>query len=53
VGRPLVYGLAVAGEPGARRALDLLSRELELTLALAGCQSVADISAAALLGPAG
>ncbi len=41
VGRPLVYGLAVAGEAGARHALALLAGELELTLALAGCPSVA------------
>jgi isopentenyl diphosphate isomerase/L-lactate dehydrogenase-like FMN-dependent dehydrogenase len=52
VGRPIVYGLAVAGEPGARHAFDLLAREFEMTLALSGCQSVADIPTTALLGPA-
>src|SRR4029453_15316298 len=34
VGRPALWGLAVAGETGARRVLELLREELELTLAL-------------------
>jgi L-lactate dehydrogenase (cytochrome) len=40
VGRPLIYGLAVAGEAGAARALTLLRDELDLALALMGCRSV-------------
>jgi len=39
VGRPALWGLAVAGEQGARRVLELLREELELTLALCGCAS--------------
>ena len=42
VARPLLYGLAVAGEQGVRHAFGLLQDELELTLALCGCASVAD-----------
>ncbi len=37
VGRPALWGLAVAGEQGARRVLELLRDELELALALCGC----------------
>jgi isopentenyl diphosphate isomerase/L-lactate dehydrogenase-like FMN-dependent dehydrogenase len=37
VGRPVLWGLAVGGEAGARRVLDLLRDELELALALCGC----------------
>jgi isopentenyl diphosphate isomerase/L-lactate dehydrogenase-like FMN-dependent dehydrogenase len=37
VGRPAVWGLAVAGEEGARRVLELLRTELQLALALVGC----------------
>ncbi len=37
VGRPAVWGLAAAGETGARRVLELLRDELELALALCGC----------------
>jgi isopentenyl diphosphate isomerase/L-lactate dehydrogenase-like FMN-dependent dehydrogenase len=37
VGRPAVWGLAAAGERGARRCLELLAAELGLALALCGC----------------
>ncbi len=40
VGRPLIFGLAVAGREGAARAIQVLQEELELTLALLGCASV-------------
>jgi isopentenyl diphosphate isomerase/L-lactate dehydrogenase-like FMN-dependent dehydrogenase len=43
VGRPALWGLAAAGEEGARRVLELLRDELELTLALCGCPSPADL----------
>ncbi len=41
VGRPALWGLAAAGEAGARRVLDLLREELELALTLCGCASPA------------
>jgi 4-hydroxymandelate oxidase len=41
VGRPLIWGLAMAGEAGARRVLDLLADELRDALGLSGCDSVA------------
>jgi isopentenyl diphosphate isomerase/L-lactate dehydrogenase-like FMN-dependent dehydrogenase len=37
VGRPALWGLAVAGTDGATRVLGLLRDELELALALCGC----------------
>jgi (S)-2-hydroxy-acid oxidase len=43
VGRPALWGLAAAGEAGARRVLELLRGELELTLALCGCGSPAEL----------
>ena len=46
VGRPALWGLAAGGEAGARRVLELLRDELELTLALCGCASPADLSRA-------
>jgi 4-hydroxymandelate oxidase len=39
VGRPVVWGLAVDGEAGVRRLLELLRDEIELGLALLGCES--------------
>ncbi len=46
VGRPALWGLAAAGADGAARVLELLRAELELTLALCGCASPADLSRA-------
>jgi isopentenyl diphosphate isomerase/L-lactate dehydrogenase-like FMN-dependent dehydrogenase len=44
VGRPALWGLAAGGEAGACRVLELLRDELELTLALCGCASPADLT---------
>ncbi|HWA66848.1 MAG TPA: lactate 2-monooxygenase [Mycobacteriales bacterium] len=43
LGRPYVYGLAVAGEAGVRHVVRSLLAELELSMALAGCATLADI----------
>jgi isopentenyl diphosphate isomerase/L-lactate dehydrogenase-like FMN-dependent dehydrogenase len=43
VGRPVLWGLAVAGEKGVHRVLDLLRAEVALALALLGCPSPADV----------
>jgi isopentenyl diphosphate isomerase/L-lactate dehydrogenase-like FMN-dependent dehydrogenase len=43
VGRPALWGLAVGGEDGARRVLELLRDELELALALCGCGTPASL----------
>jgi 4-hydroxymandelate oxidase len=43
LGRPLLWGLAAAGEQGAVRLLSLLREELSRVMALAGCRTVADI----------
>jgi 4-hydroxymandelate oxidase len=50
VGRPMLWGLALGGEAGARRALDILREELDLAMALCGCRSVTEITRD-LLGP--
>jgi isopentenyl diphosphate isomerase/L-lactate dehydrogenase-like FMN-dependent dehydrogenase len=43
VGRPALWGLAVGGEEGARRVLELLRDELELALALCGSASPGEL----------
>ena len=43
LGRPYVYGLAIAGEAGVREVLQNFKADFDLTLALAGCRSVAEI----------
>jgi isopentenyl diphosphate isomerase/L-lactate dehydrogenase-like FMN-dependent dehydrogenase len=45
VGRPALWGLAVDGEAGARRAIEMLAEELRLALALLGAPSPADLTA--------
>ena len=45
VGRPALWGLAVDGEPGARRALEILAEELRLALALLGAPEPSALSA--------
>ncbi len=43
LGRPYVYGLALAGEAGVREVLENLLADFELTMRLSGCRSVAEI----------
>jgi isopentenyl diphosphate isomerase/L-lactate dehydrogenase-like FMN-dependent dehydrogenase len=45
VGRPVLWGLAWDGEAGARRALEMLTEELRLTLALLGCPDPSALTA--------
>ena len=44
VGRPVLYSLAVDGEAGVRKMLQMLRDELELAMALSGCPSVGEIT---------
>uniref|UniRef100_A0A0D6QUI1 (S)-2-hydroxy-acid oxidase n=1 Tax=Araucaria cunninghamii TaxID=56994 RepID=A0A0D6QUI1_ARACU len=44
VGRPIIFGLAVEGERGVKKVLDMLHDELELAMSLSGCCSVKDIT---------
>ena len=43
LGRPWVYGLALAGEDGVRSVLRNVLAELDLTLALTGCHDLAQV----------
>jgi 4-hydroxymandelate oxidase len=44
VGRPVLWGLAVDGENGVRRILELLRGEIELALRLLGCPTPDDVT---------
>lgn len=46
VGRPALWGLAAAGSEGAGQVLGILRDEFELTLALCGCASPAELTRA-------
>ena len=51
VGRPVLYGLAVGGEQGARHVLELLHDELALAMALAGAPTLVSITPALVTLP--
>ncbi|EUB99864.1 L-lactate dehydrogenase (cytochrome) [Rhizobium sp. CF080] len=44
VGRAFLYGTAVAGQAGAEHSINMLTGELDTTMALAGCSSVCSIN---------
>ena len=49
IGRPCLWGLAVDGEAGVGRVLELLRQELTLAMALAGCPSVKAVDRSAVM----
>jgi len=44
IGRAYAYGLGAAGEAGVARALEILRADLQRTVALLGCESIAELS---------
>jgi 4-hydroxymandelate oxidase len=50
IGRPYLWGLAVAGEAGARQVLELLATELKRDLALCGLGSVEEAAQLMVVG---
>jgi isopentenyl diphosphate isomerase/L-lactate dehydrogenase-like FMN-dependent dehydrogenase len=53
IGRPYVWGLAAGGQAGVATVLDILRRGLDSTLLALGRESVAQLSTADLVLPAG
>jgi isopentenyl diphosphate isomerase/L-lactate dehydrogenase-like FMN-dependent dehydrogenase len=51
VGRPLLWALAVAGEPGVVHMLDIYRREIDRVLGLCGVTRIADIGGDLLFSP--
>ncbi len=49
LGRPYVYGLALAGEVGVHEVIANVIAELDLTMGLAGCRSVTEVAQARLV----
>ncbi len=45
IGRPYVYGLAIAGQRGVQEVIRNFMADFDLTMGLAGCRSVAEIDA--------
>lgn len=42
IGRPFLYGLGAMGKPGVTKALEIIRKELDVTLALCGKRNIAD-----------
>ncbi len=53
IGRAYVYGLGAMGEAGVTRALEVIHKELDVSMALCGRKSVKDLGRDVLLVPKG
>jgi L-lactate dehydrogenase (cytochrome) len=53
VGRPFLYGLGALGEAGVTRCLEIIHRELDLTMAFCGRTDIRDVDRGILLPPLG
>ena len=52
IGRAYIYGLGAAGEAGVAKAIDILEKELSITMALTDTNRIADIDGRVLVGGA-
>jgi L-lactate dehydrogenase (cytochrome) len=43
IGRPFLYGLGAGGRAGVRRVLDILYKEMDVTMALCGKRAVSEL----------
>jgi L-lactate dehydrogenase (cytochrome) len=50
IGRAYVYGLGAAGQAGVARAIDILRKELDVTMALCGVSKLSDIGPQVIVG---
>jgi len=53
IGRAFVYGLGAMGGPGVTRALEVIHKELDTSMALCGYRDIRDVGREALLVPEG
>ena len=53
IGRPFVYGLGAMGQKGVSKALDIIHKELNTTMALCGERKITDMNRDNLLIPKG
>ena len=50
IGRSYIYGLGAGGQAGVAKAIDILEKELSVTMALTGVSTIADIDGRVLEG---
>jgi len=53
IGRPFLYGLGALGEAGVTRCLEIIQRELELTMGFCGRTDIREVDRSILLPPHG
>ncbi len=53
IGRPQLWGVAVAGQAGVAHVLDIFRREIDRTMGLCGAARIADLGPHLLLSPRG
>jgi L-lactate dehydrogenase (cytochrome) len=53
IGRAYIYGLGAGGKPGVAKAIDILKKELSVSMALTGTTRVGDIGPQILVGGEG
>ena len=51
IGRSYIYGLGAMGEPGVRKALEIIQKEMDTTMALCGERNIRDFSKKNILIP--
>jgi L-lactate dehydrogenase (cytochrome)/(S)-mandelate dehydrogenase len=51
VGRPTLYGVTAGGTEGTLKAIDILKREIDISLALIGCPAFDDLNSGFLFDP--
>ena len=51
IGRAYNFGLGAMGEPGVRTALEIIQKELDITMALCGVRTIGDIERHLVLNP--
>ncbi|MDB5555731.1 MAG: lldA [Rhizobium sp.] len=49
IGRPFLYGLGAGGKSGVTRVLEIIQKELDITMALCGKRNIADVDRSVLL----
>jgi len=48
IGRAFVWGLGAGGEEGVAKAIDILAKELDVSMALTGTKSIGEIDGAVI-----
>jgi L-lactate dehydrogenase (cytochrome) len=51
IGRPYIYGLGAYGEKGVKLTLELMQKELDISMALCGYKNIQDVDSSAILLP--